>query len=325
MPVIGHAFVGLATGMLSMPGRDARNRSWPASAALALWLPAGVVLAYLPDIAAEGLRAIGLRDARLLTHSVWFAIASSAVIALALARAGVSLGRVFGVSCVSVLGHDLLDLLQSTDRMPLWPLVKQPMHLGAGLLPTSPAWELVGFGAAFGAFVALRRRWHHAAPGAGSTAPRPRAVWLARGSIAAVVLAALATHVLRDVRERDLERGRLLIEAGSYAQGLAVVEGARRWPSTAKPGRSEYLKAEAYAGLGDAPKAEFYYLRAYEADPTYFWVVADLAVFYASADRSDGERRRLAAVYVDRLRTDFAERPELPQILARIERKLRQP
>jgi hypothetical protein len=74
--------------------------------------------------------------------------------------------------------------------------------------------------------------------------------------------------------------------------------------------------------MGDRPRAEAYYLRAYLADPTYFWAVADLALFYASSGEPIAERRRLAAPYLNRLRTEFAGHPGLPEILARVERKL---
>jgi hypothetical protein len=38
-----------------------------------------------------------------------------------------------------------------------------------------------------------------------------------------------------------------------------------------------------------------HYLRAYQADPSYFWTVADLAVFYASSDEPLEVRRRRVA------------------------------
>lgn len=82
------------------------------------------------------------------------------------------------------------------------------------------------------------------------------------------------------------------------------------------------MRAEAYAGMGDRRRAEVYYLRAYRADRMYFWAVADLALFYASSDAPEAERRRLAAPYLSRLRSEFAGHPALPEILARVQRKL---
>jgi hypothetical protein len=74
--------------------------------------------------------------------------------------------------------------------------------------------------------------------------------------------------------------------------------------------------------MGDRRHAETYYLRACRADRTYFWAVADLALFYASSDEPVAERRRLAGPYLNRLRTEFAGYPPLPETLARVERKL---
>jgi hypothetical protein len=82
------------------------------------------------------------------------------------------------------------------------------------------------------------------------------------------------------------------------------------------------VRAEAYAGMGDRGRAEIYYLRAYRADRTYFWAVADLALFYASSEEPVEERRRLAAPYLSRLRTEFVGHPALPAILSRVEQKL---
>jgi len=132
----------------------------------------------------------------------------------------------------------------------------------------------------------------------------------------------VVTHSLRDAREAQLEIGRTLVEGGTYQAGLEALARAEPWPSTTKPGRIDYARAEAYAGLGERQRAENYYLRAYRADRTYFWVVADLALFYASSSEPVAERRRLAAPYMNQLRTEFAGHPDLPGILARVERKL---
>jgi hypothetical protein len=140
--------------------------------------------------------------------------------------------------------------------------------------------------------------------------------------VLSLVLAAVATHWLRDTREWELESGRALIETGSYGAGLQALARAEHWPSTARPGRIDYLRGEAYAGLGDRPRAEASYLRALRADPTYFWTVADLALFYASSGEPVAERRRRTAPYVAKLQADFRGHQELPRVLARLEQKL---
>ena len=138
-------------------------------------------------------------------------------------------------------------------------------------------------------------------------------------------MGAVVTHSLRDAREAQLEIGRTLVEGGTYQAGLEALARAEPWPSTTKPGRIDYLRAEAYAGMGDRQRAEDYYLRAYRADRTYFWAVADLALFYASSGKPAAERRRLTAPYASQLRAEFAGHPALSETLTRVERKLMAP
>jgi tetratricopeptide (TPR) repeat protein len=149
-----------------------------------------------------------------------------------------------------------------------------------------------------------------------------RLVWLGRAFILAVVSAAVVTHSLRDARDSQLEAGRALVEQRAYQAALEVLARAEPWPSTTKPGRIDYVRAEAYAGMGDRRRAEASYLRACLADRTYFWAVADLTLFYASSDEPAAERRRLVAPYLNRLRGEFAGHPALPKVLARVERQL---
>ena len=49
MPVVGHAFAGLATALQFAPA-SARDRRQPTSAAAALWAPAVVATSYFPDV-----------------------------------------------------------------------------------------------------------------------------------------------------------------------------------------------------------------------------------------------------------------------------------
>jgi tetratricopeptide (TPR) repeat protein len=152
-----------------------------------------------------------------------------------------------------------------------------------------------------------------------------RIAWLGRAFVGAVVLAAVVTHSLREARESQFEMGRALVEHRAYSAAFEALARAERWPSTTRPGRIDYVRAEAYAGIGDRRLAEASYLRAYQADRTYFWAVADLAFFYASSDELVTDRRRLAAPYLNRLRTEFAGHPDFPWALARVERKLAVP
>jgi tetratricopeptide (TPR) repeat protein len=233
------------------------------------------------------------------------------------------------MALLAILLHDLLDLAQATDRAPWWPWSDRRVGSDLGLLPTDSVREAVVFGLLLLAFLGLHRAFRGAV-GRAPTGPRVRsagspAIRLGHAFIAVVVLAAALTHSLRDARERDLAAARTFVEQQSYAAGLAALARAERWPSTAKPGRIDYLRGEAYAGLGDRRRAEACYLRAYGADPAYFWAVADLAVFYASSNQPVTERRRLIAPYLRRLQTNFATHAALPQVLARVEQRLATP
>jgi heme exporter protein D len=331
MPVLGHAFVGLAIGVSTRP--SARGRSEPPGigAASALWLPAVVVLAYLPDIVAQLGLIAGWSDSRLLGHSVLFAVAVSPAIAAVLVRlARVSFTRAFVTALVSLIVHDVLDLAQATDRAPWWPLSDRPIGVDLGLIPTGLLREAAVFGGLLVACLALRHLAHRWTGQSAVYPPIPGNghapfVWLGRAFIVAVVVAALVTHSLRDAREAQLGTARDLVEQRQYQAGLDALARAEPWPSTTKPGRIDYVRAEAYAGMGDRQRAETYYLRAYRADRMYFWAVADLALFYASSDEPVTERRRLAAPYLSRLRSEFAGHPALSQILERVDRKLETP
>ena len=82
--------------------------------------------------------------------------------------------------------------------------------------------------------------------------------------------------------------------------------------------------AEALRLSGDRDRGEYHYLRSFQTDPSYFWAVADLAVFYASSAETERMRRLKSEPYVRRLRDSFAHHKDQPRVLAKIERKLGQ-
>jgi membrane-bound metal-dependent hydrolase YbcI (DUF457 family) len=331
MPVLGHAFVGLGIGMAIRPVIRGPSQAPGVEARSPFWLPAIVAIAYLPDVVTQVALLAGWSDGRLLAHSVMFAVAvSPAVAALLMRLAAVPFLRAFLVSLLSLLVHDVLDLVQATDRTPWWPLSDRRVSIDLVLLPTDSVREAAMFGALLFAFVALR---HVMRPRVArgvldlslSGKGYARRVWLGRASIVAIVVTAALTHELRDVRETQLEAGLALIHQGAYQAARGALGSAERWPSTAKSGRIDYLRAEAHAGMNDLRSAEVHYLRAHWADPGYVWPVADLAVFYASSSHPPAERRRLVAPWVKLLCTDFAAHAALPDVLARVERKLQTP
>jgi len=328
MPVLGHAFVGLGIGLAIRPAIQRRSPTPGIEARSPLWLPAVVTIAYLPDIVTQVALLAGWSDGRLLGHSAIFAVAVSPAVAAVLMRlAPVSFVRALLISVLSLLVHDVLDVVQATDRTPWWPLSDRRVGIDLAVLPTDVVREAVIFGTLFLAFLALRQIMRRSAP-RGAVDPsksgdgHARRAWLERTGIGAIVLIAALTHELRDVRESQLEAGRALIRQGACQAGLEALARAARWPSTAKSGRIDYLRAEAYARMGDRRSAEVHYLRAYRADPGYLWTVADLALFYASSSDPLAERERLVVPYVTLLQTEFAAHPALPEVLARVQRKL---
>ena len=285
-------------------------------------------LLYLPDITNHLAQWSGLANARVMTHSVAFAVIASPVLGLGLTKLGaVSFRRATGIAFLSAFVHDVLDVLQGAESRPWWPISHRVIDLERGLLPLDPVQETTLFGAALVLFAlafALLRRWRPRGPD--HPAPRTKrggaAVWTGRALIAAILLTASATHYLSDVRMREIMGIQQLLHGHEYAAALERIDDARLWPAAVRPGRLDYLQAEALLGKGERRQAEEYYHRAYRQDPTYFWLVADLAVFYSSSDKPASERRRLAEPYIRRLRNEFSHRRAQPRILARIERKL---
>ncbi|MFQ5495000.1 MAG: metal-dependent hydrolase [Phycisphaerae bacterium] len=340
--MIGHTFVGLATAMATRPPVRRRATS-------ALWTPIVVGLAYLPDIVHQAGLLIGVADLRVVTHSILFAVVASVPLSWSLVKiAAIRPRGGYLISVLSILGHDALDLLQATDRRPLWPLSGQPIGLELNLIPVNSYQEAAVFGGMFCLFAvswrlarhgrrhtSVTRRTdprrdadppvasaHYVASGRDRSAHGAASVWIGRVLVALVVVAASVTHYLRSVRQLDLERARGLVVDRDFQDALATIDRADHWPSTAHPGRLDYLRAEAYLGLGDRRLAERYYRRSVEANPSYFWALADLVVFYASSPGPPEARRRRMSPYLVRLQARFADHRALPRILAKIQRRI---
>jgi membrane-bound metal-dependent hydrolase YbcI (DUF457 family) len=332
MPVIGHAFVGLATAIQCEPQSGRDGRPLP-PAAVALWIPTVVVVSYLPDVIAQFGSMVGLSRAGLVGHSLLVGIVAGAVIGGAWARAsGASLVRILSVTIGSILVHDLLDVLQATDRAPFWPWSTQIVGVGI-LLPRRSVSEGLLFLLLFTAFAAWRIRSGRSlgslellvrgdAPISTSSPYASWLVWAARGTIPAILLAAIGTHSLRGVRERQARLAGQLLAQGRYADALLAADAADRWPWPARPGRIDLIRGEARESLGESAAAERLFLRAHEEDPTNFWAVADLAEFYAARDVPAVERRRLTQPYTDELRRRFPRHERLSDVLGRVDRKL---
>jgi len=321
VPLIGHALVGWATALESQPKGHGRGGGTGT-----LFVPVVIAAAYFPDAFAQlGLLA-GWPDASRAGHSLLLAlVATPAVAAVVSAAGGFSYAKGLVVAGISIGLHDVLDILQSTDRQPLWPLADRPLALPRPLLPESPIGEAVVFGVLFLLYLGVARLRRRPGAGGEGRAPRGRLAWAGRIATAALVTLAVATHGLRGRRESQLEAARASIEQGDVRAGLLLLADAARWPSTARAGRVDYLRAEAYAARGERALAEEHYLRSRRADPAYFWSLADLALFYASGPEPADERRRRVLPLLERLRADHRAHSALPRVLARVERALGRP
>jgi len=324
MPVVGHAFVGLATAVQFEPASRSDGRA-PSPLAIACWAPAVVAVSYVPDLITQIGSSAGWTRAGLFGHSLAVAIVGGAAIGAAWSRAtGIPARRLLAVSIGSIVGHDFLDLLQSTDRAPFWPWSTRILSTGTPWLPTGLMADALFFAMLFALFVAWRAATGRTLGSLTADAKLPRAwVWTVRGAAAALIAAALAAHAFRERLEHQLDAAEHMIERGQYGQALAVADRVDSgWLAAVKPGRVDMVRAQAFEALGDATRAEAAYRRAYSEDPTNFWAAVDIAEYYANSDRPADERRRLAEPYLAALRSRFVSYRELPAILDRIDRRL---
>ena len=312
MPVVGHAFVGVATAW-SVPPRPRIPEREPSPGA---WLALLVGLAYLPDIVGHGSTFLGFRDARMVSHSILFAVLSAAALAPLLARfVGIGGGRATALVFGSVVGHDLLDLLQGSDRVLGWPFVDHRVRLRLSVIPENAVHEALWFAAAFlvylVALAAIGRAPRWTAWGRGGA-------WRGGAFAALILLAAVGSHVSKTLRDREVDRVEDLLRSREYAEALRRLERLKLWPTLRRSSEVERLAARALVGLGDRAGAEARLLAAERADPDDYRTVADLALFYASSDAPAEERRARAAPYQDRIETEFARRRDADRVLARI-------
>lgn len=326
MPVVGHACVGLATAMCTGP----RGRSL----GVVFWTPVLVGLAYLPDITAQVFDTLsvgalfGVARASVITHSVTFVVLVTCP-AAQLLRCLRGTGRVswryaLGLSLFLILGHVLLDWLQGTERHLWWPLLDSASTLDHRWIPIDPRREAALFGLGLVLFVGAYRivRGRNVRSEISSAAVPVTTRVVGYSVTALILVVAVATHCLRGAREDDWRTVRTLLERAEYDAALSLADQADRWPSTAKVGRLDYARAEAYAGLGDRNRAETFYLKSLQADPSYFWALVDLSVLYAKGPESLAIRRTRVEPYLKRLRRDHADHESFSRVVEKIKRKL---
>jgi len=318
MPVVGHAFVGLATAMQFGPA-PVRDAGEPTATVSGWWAPAVVVASYFPDIITQIGGAFGLPQANAYGHSLGMAaLGGLALGGVWSSAAGTPLVRAVVIASGSILGHDLLDLIQAADWP--WPgrFVETRFYGLSGRIVSEAIWSALLFAVFLAWRVGTGRSRTPAAPKTFTTFALTRL--MPSAIVTLILLAAVGTYVLRGRHERQLNTARVLIDRGSYVEALEMAERADAWPRGNRPGRIDMLRGEAHQRLGHSEIAETLFLRAYEQDPENFWALADLAEHYALSARP--EQRSLARVRADELRRRFPRHPRLQSVLDGIEREL---
>ena len=333
VPVLGHAFVGIATAVYTRPVVRSEVGA-------ALWMPVLVGAAYLPDITAQLASLAGLGRWRTASHSILFAVVAATLLAWPLAR----LTRISRLAAgmlvlLSVLGHDLLDILAGTDCLPFWPFSSRHIDLPNQSLTNGLAHEVAWFGGAcvvlIGARLLIGRWWRRtraAGPESGGELPRigrsrGRRGWVLAGYALTGVILALAagTHYLYHLRRQQMAAAWKLIWRGRGAEAFPLIEQAQRWPRPGGTGMIDFASAEAYLATGDRERAEQHYLAALRARPENYFILVDLAQFYASAPEPAEVRRQRVAPLVATLRKRYSNWRDLPRRLAQIEDQLNRP
>lgn len=322
MPVLGHAVVGiLAAQAVGRQGLRSPLKSSESDSIL--WMPALVVLSYLPDIVTQLGFWAGFPSSRLAGHSLPVGILAGLLIARAWAgRHTPRFGLLAALVVGTIVSHDLLDLLQDEERSPFWPF--SSALIGASWIPLRNrlANELLLFGVPFAAFELTVLAAHVRQRGARHVLAERR--WWVSVALVCVLLVAVGSGVwLRGERQRRLRTADRLLRTGQYAEALRTADDADRWPWRAGSGRLDVIRGDAYEGLGNLAAAEMHFLRAYEANPDDFRAMSSLAEFWASYGTA-AERRNRAFPLVETLRTRFPRHPALAATLRRIERKAAQ-
>lgn len=284
-------------------------------------MPALVTLAYLPDVVTEVGLWLGLRSAKSFGHSMLMGLPMGLLIGVGWARLSRGSTRMLGALAVALIQiHNLMDLLQASDRQPLWPLSTRTINAGWLMLPDQLSTELLIFGLPFAAYEAWRLS--NRRRGAVRDLPRPShwMVWASRVLVAVLLLSAVTIQHMRGRRQVQMVLAEQLLRSRHFVEALKAADVADRWPATSR-GRADIIRGEAYEGLGNSTRAEFLYQRAYKNEPENFWAVAALAEYYASQGTPAGRRSR-AQPYVEELRRRFSGNPDFRAVMHRVERAL---
>ncbi len=323
MPLLGHAFTGMATSLLvSSTTVNHKNQATRFSPFLPVTL---VTLAYLPDIGSQLFLFLDWHHGRNFGHSLLFSVLAAIPAGFILRRqTPFTLRNSLVLAFTSIVLHDILDILQSTDRQPFWPFYTTIIGDTFTCIPTDPIKEAILF-AAFYCIVlsySLFRRKRAPSYPENRKSKLWKQLWTSRLLIAIIIVSAVASHHLRSQRLQEFKKILPYLKQQKYSELLQVLDKVDKWPRIAKAGRIDYYRGVAYMKQQKTELAEKYLLRSYSQDQNFFWCIADLALVYASSDRSQQIRASLAAPYIYQLETRFCTHADYLKNMNKIQHHL---
>lgn len=326
MPLLGHAFTGMATALIVAP-QDQKKKVSSQSLLAPFLTTSLIVLSYLPDIVSQCGLFFNWYGARQLGHSILFALFISPAAGFILNRqTSFTKKQCILLGLSTILLHDLLDILQSTDRQPFWPFSTTNFGSTLTVIPTNPTKEGLLFGLFYGIVLAwyLHRGQKKSSNGNeySHLGPIPTQKLGEKILIILIILIALTTYHLRTQRIHTFRQAISMFHQQQYSTSLILLNKADRWPGIAKPGRPAYFKGVIYMKQHHSTLAEKYLLLSYHRNKNFFWCIGDLALLYATSNKPRSQRMALARPYIQRMRKDFSCHPDFRQYIQKIQNAL---
>ena len=324
MPLLGHAFTGIATALIV--SSNIADHKKPTKHFISPFLPVTLItLAYLPDIFSQLFLYLNWNDGRNFGHSLLFAIIFAIPAGLVLfGQTPFTIKQSFSLAFISITLHDILDILQSTDRQPFWPFHTTIIDHNLSIIPIDPIKELLLFTSLYCVILIyyyFRRQRN--LPYREKQQPQALIqVWSARLLIIIVIASAVITHQLRSQRLHEYQKVLPYLKQQNYAELLPIVDKVDKWPRIAKAGRTDYYRGVIYMKQRKTKLAEEYLLRAYSQDKTFFWCIADLAILYATSNNPQEIRLSLATPYIKQLQTQFSIHTDYHKNMTKIQHHL---
>jgi len=320
MPLLGHALTGMTTSLLLAAAQQRRLQKEPSPVSGIPFLTTSLIIfSYIPDITTQLLYPLHWQDARVLAHSLIFAVVISPLLGIVFRKiTDTNLKISILLILFSIILHDLLDILQSSDRQPLWPFSTIAVGSHCSIIPASPTREALFFLTIYLlAWIVLFLSGRYPAKRALFSSRRVLP-WKAFIIVGIILSTALTCYHLRTQRIAEFKEALSCLSRHDYRRMLSFLDKADQWPGAGKPGRSNYFRGLAYLKLGDADAAEHFFLLSHRQDPDFIWSVADLAIVYASSDRSVAARIMLTRPLIAQLRKKVTSHPDLPANLKKI-------